>query len=66
MHMMGLLEPLKKLSPNINMAMVGNELEITIPFADVIEAIKSSMNDQLKQISTVSVDHNGIKIKIRL
>jgi hypothetical protein len=64
--MMGLLEPLKKLSPNMNMSMAGNELEITIPFVDVIEAIKGSMNDQLKQISTVSIDSNGIRIKIRL
>ena len=64
--MMGLLEPLKKLSPNMNMTMTGNELEITIPFVDVVEAIKGSMNDQLKQISTVSIDSNGIKIKIRL
>ena len=64
--MMGLLEPLKKLSPNLNVSMAGNELEITIPFKDIVDAVKNSMNEQLRQISTVTVDATGIRIKIRL
>jgi hypothetical protein len=64
--MMGLLEPLKKLSPNLNVSMAGNELEITIPFRDIVDAVKNSMNEQLRQISTVTVDTTGIRIKIKL
>jgi hypothetical protein len=64
--MMGLLEPLKKLSPNLNISVTGNELEITIPFKDIVDAVKNSMNEQLRQISTVTADANGIRIKIRL
>jgi len=64
--MIGLLEPLRKISPNISMTMGQNELEILIPFSDVVDAIKNSMNEQLKQISTVTIDSNGIKIKIKL
>ncbi|MCL7390340.1 MAG: hypothetical protein LZ173_10505 [Thaumarchaeota archaeon] len=63
---MGLLEPLKKLSPNLNVSMAGNELEITIPFRDIVDAVKNSMNEQLRQISTVTVDTTGIRIKIKL
>jgi hypothetical protein len=64
--MMGLLEPLKKLSPNMNISVIGNELEITIPFKDIVDAVKNSMNEQLRQISTVTADTNGIRIKIKL
>jgi hypothetical protein len=64
--MMGLLEPLKKLSPNLNVSMAGNELEITIPFKDIVDAVKNSMNEQLRQISTVNVDTTGIRIRIKL
>jgi hypothetical protein len=64
--MMGLLEPLKKLSPNLNISVTGNELEITIPFRDIVDAVKNSMNEQLRQISTVTADSNGIRIRIKL
>jgi len=63
---MGLLEPLKKLSPNLNISVAENELEITIPFKDIVDAVKNSMNEQLRQISTVTADSNGIRIRIKL
>jgi hypothetical protein len=46
--------------------MAGNELEITIPFKDIVDAVRNSMNEQLRQISTVNIDTTGIRIRIKL
>jgi len=62
----GLFAGIRQFSPNAMLNVAGNELEITIPFDDIINAIKSSFPENMRHLVNVTVVNNGVKIKARL
>jgi hypothetical protein len=62
----GILSELKRMSPNMNILGRDNELEITIPREDIINAVKQGIPENLRPFIDVSFTEKGIIMKIRL
>jgi len=62
----GILSELKRMSPNMSILGQNNELEITIPKEDIINAVKQGIPENLKPFIDVSYTEKGIIMKIRL
>jgi hypothetical protein len=62
----GILSELKRMSPNMNILGRDNELEITIPKEDIINAVKQGIPENLRPFIDVSFTEKGIIMKIRL
>jgi hypothetical protein len=62
----GILSELKRMSPNMNILGRDNELEITIPKEDIINAVKQGIPENLRPFIDVSYTEKGIIMKIRL
>ena len=62
----GILSELKRLSPNMNILGQGNELEITIPKEDIINAVRQGIPENIRPYIDVSYTDKGIIMKIRL
>jgi hypothetical protein len=62
----GILSELKRMSPNMNILGRDNELEITIPKEDIINAVRQGIPENLRSFIDVSYTEKGIIMKIRL
>jgi hypothetical protein len=62
----GILSELKRMSPNMNILGRDNELEITIPKEDIINAVRQGIPENLRPFIDVSYTEKGIIMKIRL
>jgi hypothetical protein len=62
----GILSELKRMSPNMNILGRDNELEITIPREDIINAVRQGIPENLRPFIDVSFTEKGIIMKIRL
>jgi len=62
----GLFSGIRQMSPNANLNIVGNNLEIVIPFDDIVDTLKKSIPDNIRPAVRVEVVESGIKIVARL
>jgi hypothetical protein len=62
----GILSELKRLSPNMSILGQNNELEITIPKEDIINAVKQGIPENIRPYIDVLYTDKGIIMKIRL
>jgi len=62
----GIFAGLKQLSPNLSITTGTNEIDILIPKEDILEQLRKSIPDNIRNNITVEYTDKGVLMKVRL
>jgi len=59
-------EGLKKTMPNVSVNVAGRDVEIIIPYQDIVNDVRNRLDPSIRHLINVTFDQRGLIIKVRI